>query len=164
MAVRRVPFAPVVLMIFLRSVYFQPEEIISRNILYHASRTLLGFDSPGASVGETTSLKRLDSTWRSSRHLGFRLHEKGYFRSRINYYHNLTASFQLIRLVKSGDVSLNPGPTAIPVVIGNRRSTNCYPANATRSCVSPRLCGVDNLRNDQPQADFSSHRYISCCV
>lgn len=162
MAVRRVPFASVVLMIFLLLFSFQPEEIISRNILYCASRAPLGFDSPGTSVGEITSLKRLDSTWRSSRHLGFRLHGKGYFRSRMNYHHNSTSSFQLIRLVKSGDVSTNPGPTAIPVVIGDRRPTNCYPANATR--VSPRLCGLDNLRNVQRQTDFVSRSYISYCV
>ena len=164
MAVRRVFFASVVLMIFLLLFGFQPEEIISRNILYCTSCAPLGFDSPGTSVGEITSLKRLDSTWRSCSHLGFRLHGKAYFRSRMNYHHNSTASFQLIRLVKSGDVSLNPGPTAIPVVIGNRRPTNCYPANATRSCVSPRLCGLDNLRNIQRQTDFVSLRYISCCL
>ena len=41
MAVRRVPFASVVLMIFLFLFDFQPEEIISRNILYYASRALV---------------------------------------------------------------------------------------------------------------------------
>lgn len=91
-------------------------------------------------MGEITSLKRLDSTWRSSRHLGFPLHGKGFFRSRMNYHHNSTASFQLIRLVKSGDVSLNPGTAAIPVVIGNRRPTNCYPVNVLLVAVFHRVC------------------------
>lgn len=95
-AVRHVPFASVVLMIFSVLFGFQPEEIISRDISYCASRAPLGFDSPGTSVGEITSLKQLDFTWRSSRHLGFRLHGKGYFCSRMNYHHNSTASFQLI--------------------------------------------------------------------
>ena len=113
-------------MIFSLLFGFQPEEIISRNISYCASSAPLGFDSPGTSVGEITSLKQLDFTWRSSRHLGFRLHGKGNFRSRMNYHHNSTASFQLIWLVKSGDASTNPCLPAIPVVIGNWRPTNCW--------------------------------------
>lgn len=69
----------------------------------------------------------------------------GYLGSRVSYHHNSTSSFQLIRLIKSGDVSLNPGPTAIQVVIGNRHSTNGNFAYAAGNRAPPCLRNLDNI-------------------
>ena len=69
----------------------------------------------------------------------------GYFGSRVNYHHNSTSSFQLIRLIKCGDVSLNPGPTAIQIVIGNRHSTNGNFAHAAGNRARPCMRTLDNL-------------------
>ena len=67
----------------------------------------------------------------------------GYFGSIVNYHHNSTSSFQLIRLTKCGDVS--PGPTAIQVVIGNRHATNGNLADAAGNRAPPRLRNLDNI-------------------
>ena len=39
------------------------------------------------------------------------LKRKGFMSTRINYYHNSTATFQQAKLIISGDISPNPGPT-----------------------------------------------------
>ena len=93
-----------------------------------------------------TEHKQVNFTRRLGRHLDFRLRGMGYFGSRVNYHHNSTSSFQLIRLIKCGDVSLNPRPTAIQVVIGNRHLTNGDFANAAGSRVPPCLrSNLDNI-------------------
>ena len=63
----------------------------------------------------------------------------------MNYHHNSTSSFQLIRLIKCGDVSLNPGPTAIQVVIGNQHSANGNFAYAAGNRAPPCLRNLDNI-------------------
>ena len=93
-----------------------------------------------------TDHTQVNSTRRLGRHIGFRLRGKGYFGSRVNYYCNSTSSFQLIRLIKCGDVSLNPGPTPIQVVIGNRHSTNGNFACAAGTRLPPCLRrNLDNI-------------------
>ena len=72
-------------------------------------------------------------------------HHQEQFDSRVNYHHNSTSSFQLIRLIKCGDVSLNPGATAIQVVIGNRHSTNGDFAYAAGTRAPPCLRNLDNI-------------------
>ena len=39
------------------------------------------------------------------------LKRKGFMSTRTNYYHNSTVTFQQAKLIISGDVSSNPGPT-----------------------------------------------------
>ena len=92
-----------------------------------------------------TDHKQVNSTRRLGRHIGFRLCGMGYFGSRVNYHHNSNSSFQLIRLIKCGDISLNPGPTAIQVVIGNRHSTNGDFAYAAGTRAPPCLRNLDNI-------------------
>ena len=120
MAVGRVLFGSVILSFLLSLFGPLPEKYLSGNGLCYFSCTPLRFDSAVSSLDVITDHKQVNSTRRLGRHLGFRLRGMGYLGSRVSYHHNSTSSFQLIRLIKSGDLSLNPGPTAIQVVIGNR--------------------------------------------
>ena len=112
MEVGRVLFSSVILS-FLSLFGPLPEKYLPGNGLYYFSCTPLRFDSSVSSLEVITDYKQVNSTRRLGRRLGFRLRGMGYFGSRVNYHHNSTSSFQLIRLIKCGDVSLNPGPTAI---------------------------------------------------
>ena len=75
---------------------------------------------PGSSPLACTSVERPPPrvfcgfhSFRSShiRHLGFVTRAKGFFSSRHQYYSNAISTFQQTRLLTSGVVSLNPGPT-----------------------------------------------------
>ena len=82
----------------------------------------------------------------------------------MNYYCNSTSSFQLIRLIKCGDISLKPGPTPIQVVIGKRHSTNgdfayaagtrlppCLRRNLDNIIVPKRQQVLEYIKNDTQQ-------------
>ena len=137
---------------------------LSGNGLYYFSCTPLRFDSSVPSLEVITDHKQVNSTRRLGRHIGFRLRGKGYLGSRVNYHHNSTSSFQLIRLIKCGDVSLNPGPTPIQDVIGNRHSTNgdfayaagtrappCLRRNLDNIIVAERQQVLEYIKNDTQQ-------------
>ena len=140
MALGRALFGSVILSFLLSLFGPLPEKYLSGNGLYYFSCTPLRFDSSVSSLEVITDHKQVNSTRRLGRHLGFRLRGMGYLGSRVNYHHDSTSSFQLIRLIKCGDVSLNPGPTAIQVVIGNRHSTNGNFAYAAVAIVHHRVC------------------------
>lgn len=64
------------------------------------------------------------------RHIGsVKFCKRGYFASRINRYSNSTSTFQIIRIVTSGDISPNPGPNKCSgcskTVSQNHRAVNC---------------------------------------
>ena len=105
MEVGRVLFGSVILSFLLSLFGPLPEKYLSGNGLYYFSCTPLRFDSSASSLEVITDHKQVNSTRRLGRHIGFRLCGTGYFGSRVNYYHNSTSSFQLIRLIKCGDVS-----------------------------------------------------------
>ncbi|XP_068707911.1 uncharacterized protein [Montipora foliosa] len=142
MEVGRALFGSVILSFLLSLFGPLPVKYLSGNGLYYFSCTPLRFDSSVSSLEVITDHKQVNST---RRYIGFRLRGKGYFGSRVNYHHNSTSSFQLIRLIKCGDVSLNPGPTAIQVVIGNRHSTNGDFAYAAGTRAPPCLRNLDNI-------------------
>ena len=54
------------------------------------------------------------SSWKCRRHIGFVCYQaKGHFNLRVNRYPNSVSTFQLTRLITSGDISLNPGPSTV---------------------------------------------------
>ena len=54
------------------------------------------------------------SSWKCRRHIGFVCYQaKGHFNLRVNRYPNSASTFQLTRLITSGDISLNPGPSMV---------------------------------------------------
>ena len=58
-------------------------------------------------------------------------HGKRYFSSRVKYYPNDVASFQLARLITSGDICPNPGPTR------STRTSKVGDAKSKRGSVNP---------------------------
>ena len=51
------------------------------------------------------------SSYKFSRHVGsVKIYGRGFYSARIKRYPNTTSSFQLMRLMVSGDISPNPGP------------------------------------------------------
>ena len=60
---------------------------------------------------------------------------KKFFRARISYYSNAHASFQLERIIRSGDtaVNLNPGPDCIKCYLQNVRSLKAFTTDGTSS-------------------------------
>ena len=70
---------------------------------------------------------------------------KIFFRARISYYSNAHASFQLERIIRSGDtsVNLNPGPDCIKFYLQNVRSSKAFTANGSSSeCKIALLCDI----------------------
>ena len=57
----------------------------------------------------STNLYSITASW-AKRHIVSQLIRKGFSPSRICYYPNSVASYQIIRLQLSGDVNPNPGP------------------------------------------------------
>lgn len=163
MALARVLLGSVVLsfLLFLFGLY--PEKYLSGNNLYYFSCTPIRFGSSVSSLEVITSNVHVTSTRRLGRHLGCRLRGMSYLGARVNYHHNSTSSFQLIRLIKSGDVSLNPGPSVIQTVIGNRHSTNgnfAYAAGNRAPLCQRNLVNIiaakhqqvlENIKNDTQQ-------------
>ena len=64
----------------------------------------------GQNVENLQSLPYDHDEWR--RHLGSLPRVKCYLSTRINYYANSSATFQLSILLLSGDINPNPGPTS----------------------------------------------------
>ena len=75
-----------------------------RSGLFH-SRSNSGGNADGI-----PAQKQYVCLWKHVRHLVSFPRGKGYFATRVNYYSNSDCSFHLIRLIVSGDISVNPGP------------------------------------------------------
>ena len=89
-------------------------------------------------AGGIPSLKQYACFSKHVRHLGSFPRGKGYFASRVNYYSNSNCSFHLIRLIVSGDISVNPGPekcaVCLKIVARNHRALSCDHCD---SCMVP---------------------------
>ena len=94
-----------------------------RNGFFHTRSNSVG------DKGGIPSLKQYVYLWKHVRHLGSFPRGKGYFASRVNYYSNSNCSFHLIRLIVSGDISVNPGPekcaVCLKTVARNHRALSC---------------------------------------
>lgn len=67
--------------------------------------------SPGITVVKMPGLLSATTVRLQRRHVGFtHLSRKGFFVSRVKHSSNSTSTFQITRIVLSGDVSMNPGP------------------------------------------------------
>ena len=84
------------------------------HLLLGTGRSLLTSGKTSTSPKEFVSgFSASPSMLKSGRHIGlFKIYSSGFFSSRITRYPNSTSSFQLQRLMVSGDISLNPGPNA----------------------------------------------------
>ena len=103
MALRRVLLGSVVLSFLLLLFGLHPEKYLSGHSLYYFSCAPLRSGSSMSSLEVITGNKQVNSTRRLGRHLGCRLRGMSYLGARVNYHHNSTSSFQLIRLIKSND-------------------------------------------------------------
>lgn len=88
---------------------------------------------------------------------------KGYFTSRLSHTCNSTSSFQLKRIILSGDVSLNPGPAKCPVctkaLARNHRALKC---NLCQQWIHIK-CG--NVKpSDFKQIQSTGSDLWTCCV
>ncbi|XP_068714326.1 uncharacterized protein [Montipora foliosa] len=67
------------------------------------------------------------------RHLKLSVRGRTYLSSRISYYPNSSSFFHLTRIIRSGDISTNPGPDKCPVcnntVAKNHRALSCDTCN-----------------------------------
>ena len=67
--------------------------------------------------------------WRQVRHFVFVARCKGYFSCRVSYHANSDRSFNLKRLILSGDICVNPGPEQCSVcnntIARNHRAVSC---------------------------------------
>ena len=74
---------------------------------------------------------RLCNQWKTKtiRHLGLVLHVRGFHATRTSYYANSHSTFHQMRLYRSGDIDLNPGPDKCSVcnkrIARNHRAVNC---------------------------------------
>lgn len=104
----------------------------------HVSENTLGslrsgpFHSRLNSGGHTKRIppkKQYACLWKHVHHLGFFPRGKGYTASRVHFYSDSDRSFQLIRLIVSGDITENPGPKNCDVylktVARNHRALSC---------------------------------------
>ena len=66
------------------------------------------YGQPGKAL---TAYLILDQVWDNSRHDSKVYRAKGYLRARVSRYPNSTSTFQISRLIISGDIAENPGPT-----------------------------------------------------
>ena len=76
-------------------------------------------------------------------HLG--MHVKGYYGSRITHYPNSAATFNLIRLITSGDISLNPGPDCTASCNGRNKPAWKFPCVV---CEKPVRCNQKGILCD----------------
>ena len=69
-----------------------------------------------------------------TRHLGFRLaRRRGFFQSSISHYPNSVSTFNITRLIVSGEISVNPGPDDFQFIPSRISDSRCCPlSNAYR--------------------------------
>ena len=83
----------------------------------------------GGDAGGIPPQKQYACLWKHVRHLVSFPRGKGYFASRVNYYSNSDCSFHLIRLIVSGDISVNPGPenwvVCLKPIARNHQALSC---------------------------------------
>ena len=65
----------------------------------------------GQPVEALTAYFILDPAWDNCRHDSKVYRVKGYLRARVSRYPNSASTFQISRLIISGDIAENPGPT-----------------------------------------------------
>lgn len=98
---------------------------LALTLSYVSENTLKGFwngpkHTRSKSVGDTggmPSLNKYACLWKHVRHLGSFPRGKGYFALRVNYHSNSNCSFHLIRLIVSGEISVNLGPEKCTVCL-----------------------------------------------
>ena len=86
--------------------------------------------SPGITVDKMPGLYSATTVRLQRRHVGFtHLSRKGFFASRLKHSSNSTSTFQITRIVLSGDVSMNPGPpkcsACAKTIARNNRAVEC---------------------------------------
>ena len=75
----------------------------------------------------------LHASIQQRRHLKLSVRGRTYISSRVSYYPNSSSFFHLTRIIRSGDISTNPGPDKCPVckntVARNHRALSCDTCN-----------------------------------
>ena len=108
------------LLILLSLYFWLNKEAFLSNAQWNSSCMLVCcFGDAGKSVELDFSTVSSFDTCRAVRHLG--RHGKRYFGTRITRYPNSVATFNLIRLTTSGDISLNPGPDCTASCNGGKK-------------------------------------------
>ena len=112
----------------------------------------------GSSVAKFSRKYQHSSSWKQVRHLASATRGRRYLNSRVRYYANSDNSFQQIRLFRSGDVSLNPGPNIHKCSICARTVARNHRALSCDSCtlwchincgnVNPRQYKLMQLADD----------------
>lgn len=156
----RSSFVLFLLLWFLLQPCFSPnmQKLTDRRLSTGSLVALLGINvdkTPGLHSATTVRLQR--------RHVGFtHLSRKGFFASRVRHSSNSTSTFQITRIVLSGDVSMNPGPPKCDKTIArNNRAVEC-------STCHRRLhikCGkVKPIEFDRIRAQSVKTWTCPCCL
>ena len=114
------------LLILLSLYFWLNKEAFLPNAQWNSSCLLVCcFGDAGKSVELDFSTVSSFDTCRAVRHLG--RHGKRYFGTRITRYPNSVATFNLIRLTTSGDISLNSGPDCTASCNGGKKPAWKFP-------------------------------------
>ena len=126
----------------LLSLYFWlNKEAFLSNVQRNSSCLLVCcFGDAGQFVEVDFSTVSSFDTRRAVRHLG--MHGKRYFGTRITRYPNSVATFTLIRLTTSGDISLNPGPDCTASCNGCKKPAWKFPCAVCEKPVRSNQKGI----------------------
>ena len=123
----RSSFVLLLLLWFLLQLCFSPnmEKLTDRRL---STGSLMALS--GIKVDKTLGLHSATTVRLQRRNVGFtHLSIKGFFASRVKHSLNSTSTFQITRIVLSGDVSMNPGPPKCSAcdntIASNNRAVEC---------------------------------------
>lgn len=123
----RSSFVLLLLLWFLLQLCFSPnmEKLTDRRL---STGSLMALS--GIKVDKTLGLHSATTVRLQRRNVGFtHLSRKGFFASRVKHSSNSTSTFQITRIVLSGDVSMNPGPPKCSAcdntIASNNRAVEC---------------------------------------
>ena len=94
----------------------------------------------------STNLNSITASW-ARRHIVSPILRKGFSLSRISYYPNSVASYQIIRLQLSGDVNPNPGPN------GSEQHNSTEQQNST--CLQTFYANARSIVNKSSKLDLA---------
>ena len=122
--------------------------------------------SPGIAVDKILGRLSATTVRLQRRHVGFtHLSRKGFFASRVKHSSNSTSTFQITRIVLSGDVSMNPGPLKCSAcdktIARNNRAVEC---NACHRRLHIKCGKVKPIEFDRIRAQSVKTWTCPCCL
>ena len=110
---------------FEKNDYYNSQLIPCKPSLFTFGKTPIVFEENVGCLWVSTS------SYKFSRHASsVKIYGKGFYSARIKRYHSTTSSFQLMRLMVSGNISPNPGPnTSFDEARGSETRRKCLDSN-----------------------------------